>query len=63
MLMPADACLLVLQPPSRVVSVLKMLTDLQGQTFAFIVGEGSSEEFTLNWRELDATLDLPGIYR
>ena len=45
MLMPRDATLLVIQPPHRVVSVLKMLTDLKGQTYAFVVGDGPNHCF------------------
>ena len=58
MIMPRDAVLLVIQPPDRVVSVLKMITDREGQTFAFVVGEGSSRAFAASVDEIDRTLDM-----
>lgn len=56
--MPRDAILLAIQPPDRVLSVLKMTTDRQGQTFAFVVGEGSVDGFTASRDEIDRTLDM-----
>lgn len=58
MVMPPDATLLVIQPPTRAVSVLKLATDRQGQTFAFVVGEGGEDEFTVSFDDLSRTLDL-----
>lgn len=58
MLMPPEATLLVLQPPNRVVSVLKIVTDRQGQGYAFVVGEGGRDGFTANRDEVERTLDL-----
>lgn len=59
MLMPQDARVLVIQPPSRAVSVLKMFTDRQGQDFSLVVGEGSNEAFSADIGEIERTLDLP----
>lgn len=56
--MPRDATLLVIQPPDRVVSVLKMMTDREGQTFAFVVGKGSLQAFEASLDEIERTLDL-----
>ncbi len=58
MLMPAYASLLVIQPPTRTVSVLKFVTDRQRQTYAFVVGESSKQGFNVNIEELERTLDL-----
>lgn len=58
MVMPRDAVLFVIQPPDRVLSVLKMTTDRQGQVFAFVIGEGSTDGFTARWDEIDRTLDM-----
>ncbi|MEM8971455.1 MAG: glycosyltransferase family 61 protein [Pseudomonadota bacterium] len=58
MIMPANASLLVIQPPTRTVSVLKFVTDRQGQTYAFVVGKGSDQEFSVSIEELERTLDL-----
>lgn len=58
MLMPADATLFVIQPPDRTLSVLKASTDRQGQTFAFVVGSGSTENFRVDFDEVARTLDL-----
>lgn len=58
MLMPQDATALVIQPPARAVSVLKMFTDRQGQNFSLVVGEGSNEAFSADVGEIERTLDL-----
>ncbi len=58
MVMPRDATLLVIQPPDRVVSVLKMITDREGQTFAFVIGQGSSNAFAASLDEIVRTLDM-----
>lgn len=56
--MPQDAALFVIQPADRVVSVLKVITDRQGQSFAFVVGEGTCESFSVGWADIDRTLDM-----
>lgn len=56
--MPPDATLLVIQPPHRVVSTLKLATDRQGQTYAFVIGSGGKEEFSVSLDEVERTLDL-----
>lgn len=57
MMLPSSA-LFVIQPPDRVVSVLKIITDRQGQVYSFLVGAGSQDSFTVDWGEVDRTLDL-----
>ncbi len=56
--MPPDATLFVIQPPERVVATLKMVTDRQGQSFAFVVAEGTDTRFRVDWEEVQRTLDL-----
>jgi hypothetical protein len=56
--MPPGATLLVIQPPERVVATLKMVTDRQGQGFAFVVAEGTDTQFRVSWDEIRHTLDL-----
>lgn len=56
--MPPDACALVIQPPSRAVSALKLLTDRQGQDYALVVGKGTKDAFTADVDEIERTLDL-----
>ena len=56
--MPPDGCALVIQPPLRAVSALKLLTDRQGQGYALVVGEGTNHAFTANIDEIERTLDL-----
>ncbi len=58
MVMPPEARALVIQPPDRAVSVLKLITDRQGQDYSFVVGVGSNEAFTACADEIDRTLDL-----
>lgn len=58
MLMPPGAALFVLQPPERVVGVLKLYADRQDQIYAFVIGAGGASEFTVDWDEVRATLDL-----
>lgn len=57
-LMPPDATLFVVQPPDRATVFLKAMTDLRGQRFAFVVGQGTLEGFTADWDEVRRTLDL-----
>lgn len=58
MVMPPEATLFVIQPPDRTVATLKIVTDRQGQRYAFVVGEGSQLKFQANWEEIRRTLDL-----
>ena len=58
MLMPPEARLLVIQPPDRAVSVLKLTTDRQGQDYCFVVGRGRNEAFSADIDEIERTLDL-----
>jgi hypothetical protein len=57
-MMPADATLFVIQPPTRATVFLKALTDLRGQRFAFVVAEGGVDGFTCDWTEIRRTLDM-----
>lgn len=63
MVMPDDACLLVLQPPYRVVSFLKAITDYRGQEFAFVVGDGGDEPFSVDLGDVERTLALVAARR
>jgi hypothetical protein len=60
MLMPEGATALVIQPPNRAVSVLKLITDRQGCDFAFVVARPAEEPstFSADADDLDRTLDL-----
>lgn len=58
MVMPDDACLLVVQPPYRVVSFLKAITDYRGQEFAFVVGNSGDEPFSVDIGDVERTLAL-----
>ncbi|MEM6497314.1 MAG: glycosyltransferase family 61 protein, partial [Pseudomonadota bacterium] len=58
MIMPAKASLLVIQPPTRTVSVLKFVTDRQHQTYGLVVGNRSDQGFSVCVEELERTLDL-----
>jgi hypothetical protein len=55
---PPGSTVLVLCPPDRVVSVLKIPADRQGQGFAVVIGEGEAGAFRLSPDEVMATLDL-----
>lgn len=56
--MPPDSTLFVIQPADRVVSALKVITDRQGQGYAFVVGEGTCESFRVEWGDIDRTLEM-----
>ncbi len=57
--MPPDASLLVLQPPTRVVAALKLITDRQGQRYGLVVGqETDDDEFSVDVNEVERTIDL-----
>ena len=56
--MPQDASLFVIQPADRVVSVLKVITDRQGQGFAFVVGDGDRRNFRVEWSDIERTMEL-----
>ena len=55
---PPGSTFLALFPPDRVVSVMKMPADRQGQRFAAVIGEGGADEFRVSADEVLATLDL-----
>jgi capsular polysaccharide biosynthesis protein len=57
-MMPPDAALFVIQPPHRVVSTLKLVTDRQGQTYSFLVASGGKEDFSVAMGDVERTLDL-----
>lgn len=56
--MPPRSCALAIFPPTRAVSVMKMLTDRQEQDFAVVIGEGYDEAFTADIDDIERTLDL-----
>ncbi len=58
MIMPQNATFFAIFPPDRVVSVMKIPTDRQGQGFAAVIGEGTADAFTVPWAEVAGTLDL-----
>lgn len=55
---PPGAAIVPIQPPERVAATLKQLSDRLNQRFGLLVAEGSDSQFTLEWRDLAATLDL-----
>lgn len=55
---PPGAAIVPIQPPERVAATLKQLSDRLHQRFGLLVGEGGDNLFTLDWRDLAATLDL-----
>ncbi|MTH34555.1 DUF563 domain-containing protein [Paracoccus limosus] len=58
MVAPPGAAIVPIQPPERVAATLKQLADRLEQRFALLVAEGGDSLFTLDWRDLAATLDL-----
>ncbi|MDF0541679.1 glycosyltransferase family 61 protein [Sphingobium sp. H39-3-25] len=58
MMMPPEARALVIQPPARAVSALKLITDRQGQDYSLVVGVGTNEAFDADAQEIERTLDL-----
>lgn len=56
--MPTDATLFVLQPAERVVSVLKIVTDRQGQGFALIIGSAGRDQFVVDWSDVARTMEM-----
>lgn len=58
MSMPVGATLFVVQPPYRVTSALKMVADRSGQSYAFVVAEGGTDQFSVNPDDVMRTLDL-----
>lgn len=57
-MMPPDARAFVIQPPSRAVAALKLLTDRQGQGYSLVVGTGGDDVFNADIDEIERTLDL-----
>lgn len=57
-MMPARGRALVIQPPSRAVAALKLLTDRQEQDYSMVVGVGGDDVFYADIDEIDRTLDL-----
>lgn len=56
--MPPGAALLTLQPPDRVTTALKSLTDRWQQRFALLIGTGTAQGFQVCWTEIQQTLAL-----
>lgn len=61
MVMPPEARLLVIQPPTKAGSALKMITDRQGQDYSLVIGSKGrgGSVFTADFHEIERTLDLP----
>ncbi|AGT11070.1 glycosyltransferase family 61 protein [Paracoccus aminophilus] len=55
---PAGAAIVPIQPPDRVAATLKQISDRLDQRFGLLVAEGHETAFTLDWKDLAATLDL-----
>lgn len=58
MVMAPGSRALVLQPPTRVVSILKLLTDRQGLEYMTVIGIGDDTSFWIDPDEIERTLDL-----
>ena len=56
--MSPGSVLFVIQPPTRVTSVLKFVTDRQGLVYAFVVATGGEQAFSVEWEQVERTLDL-----
>ena len=56
--MPDHAALLTLQPPDRVTTALKLMTDRRNQRFAAVIGEPAQGGFTVPVEDVRRTLDL-----
>ncbi len=56
--MANDASLVVIQPPDRVVSAMKISTDRQGQAYAFVIADPAGNGFRVEWEDIARTLDL-----
>lgn len=50
--------LVTLQPPNRVTTSLKQLTDCWRQRYAMVVGTGTARGYRIDWDQLRRTLDL-----
>ncbi|MGR3504382.1 MAG: glycosyltransferase 61 family protein [Paracoccaceae bacterium] len=56
--MPAGGALITLQPPDRVTTALKLMCDRLDLRFCALIGEGSTEGFTIDANDVDAVLDM-----
>lgn len=56
--MPPGSALFVIQPADRVVSVLKVMTDRQGCDYAFVVGDGTCDNFHVSWTDIERTMEM-----
>lgn len=56
--MPPDASAFVIHPQRHASSVLKRLTDRQGQGYALIVAKGAADGFTADIADIERTLGL-----
>jgi hypothetical protein len=55
--MPAGGAIITIQPPNRVTTALKLMSDRLGIRFCALIGEGSTEHFYVNPDEVEAMLD------
>jgi hypothetical protein len=58
MVLPRGASILTMQPPQRFCSVLKMTSDMEDQSYSFVVGRPAQGGFTVDPDEVERTLDL-----
>lgn len=56
--MPPGGTVLTLQPADRVTTSLKLLSDRWQQRYAMIISEGGAEDFEIDWKDVQRTLDL-----
>lgn len=56
--MPPGGALFALMPPDRVTAAMKLMTDRLQLLFALVVGQGSTDGFTVHIQEIETTLDL-----
>jgi hypothetical protein len=56
--MPPGGSILALCPPDRMTAALKLMTDRLGLHFAFVIGTGTVNGFTIAADEVEATLQL-----
>ncbi|MDX1915409.1 MAG: glycosyltransferase family 61 protein [Methylophilus sp.] len=58
LLLPKGGSVLIIQPPDRFGTVIKDLSDRDGQHFGFVVGMPSGDGFTSSIEEIERTLDM-----
>ncbi|WEK03707.1 MAG: glycosyltransferase family 61 protein [Candidatus Devosia phytovorans] len=56
--MAPGTTMLALMPPDRVTAAMKLMTDRLGMNFAMVIGQGTTDGFEINPKDIEATLDL-----